>query len=121
MRKKPLNSNDEAPNAEVLETVVETGEQKTPHEWGAELCAAKKVRKGSPFDACFDYRFQVADQLYGWSRQVHHYGDDSFKVSKATFLESIERALAFPGASPLLAAVPKISQDKFKNFTAKAK
>ena len=113
MKSKP----DESP-------VMASDVKKPPHEWAKSVCPGVKAKPGknpAPFDESFDFRFQVADQLYGWSRQVHHYGADSFQLSESDFKESLERAIKFPGADPLLAAVPQVSKDKFKNFKAKAK
>ena len=95
--------------------------KKTPKQWGIELFSQVVPKslagKRAPYDVALTYQYQVADQLYGWSRQSHHYGDDSFELTEAEFLEAVDRALKFPSEEPLPAAIPKVSENKFQKFT----
>jgi hypothetical protein len=112
MKRKTVNSQ---PDDEKLPAI----EKKPPLAWARELCAGVRPVNGAPFYGCASAEYQVASQLYGWARQVYHFGEDSFELSELEFRAALESAVKFPVAAPLQAAIPPVSKDKFKKFTTK--
>jgi len=76
-----------------------------------------QLREGESLSA----QYACADALFGWSLQAHHFGADSFRLSKSDFEKALLTALDFPCSAPHAAAIPPFSKDKFKAFKPKKK
>ena len=56
---------------------------------------------------------QVADQLFGWSSQVYHYGADSFTMTAEDYEKALAAAMAYPSTNIPRAAVAPVAKSKF--------
>lgn len=93
--------------------------KKTPAEW-AELSEVVALKGAGKKVSSWSVRYAVADQLFGWSAQVHHFGADSFTLTASEFKAALDCAMTYPGTKPSAAAVPPISKSKFPK-SSKAK
>ena len=95
--------------------------QLTPLEWARKFHAVKLPVWAKPGEELFDQYYAAADSLFGWAKQAHHYGPDSFKLTEEVFRAAIEAAKLFPTAAPPPAAIPHHSANTFARFQPKAK
>lgn len=93
----------------------------TPMELGRQFHSVKLPIWSKPGEELFDAYYAAADSLFGWAKQAHHYGPDSFKLTVDDFQAAIEAAKMFPTVVPPPAAIPPHSAEKFKHFKPKAK
>lgn len=89
----------------------------TPAEYGARFCTVKARRRGDRPSQSVG--FTVADILYDWKSQAHHFGADSFRLTAAQFEQAIEAAMAHPNGAPFEPAFPPVSLDKLKKIKAR--
>lgn len=88
----------------------------TPIELARKLHTVKLPIWAAPGEELFDMAYSAADSLYGWAKQAHHYGAESFKLTEAEFKDAVAAAVKFPTVQPSAVAIPQVSKDKFKNF-----
>lgn len=89
----------------------------TPAEYRDRFCLIKSRVPGG--QSSVSAPFAVANSVFQWEAQAHHYGADSFKLTRKQFEAAILSAMKYPCVAPLPAAVPPIIKDKFKNFKPK--
>ena len=110
MTSKKTNKEEEAP------AVVEEPKY-TPAEYRAKFCMIKS--RGAVGSRSVSAKYAVAANLFQWAAQAHHWGPDSFRLTRGEFEQALESAAAFPCSVPFPQAVPPVIKDKFKNFTPK--
>lgn len=97
---------------------VAAEEKKTPLEWAKVLGHEKRHgRKGAPETrVLLSPEYAAANVLYGWDKQAHHWGADSFKLTEKDFTAAIAASMKYPTVRPHNAAIPKVSEGKFADF-----
>lgn len=112
--KKTNKKPTEAPKVEAPKVEAPTY---TPDEYRAKFCMAKS--RGPVGGKSVSVAYAVAAQLFKWESQAHHFGADSFRLTREEFEQALSSAVAFPCVAPFPQAVPPVIKDKFKNFKPK--
>ena len=89
----------------------------TPEQYRAKFCMSKV--RGAMGGPVVSSAYAVASGLFQWPAQAHHFGADSFKLTREEFEQALLSAVAFPCSAPFPSAVPPVIADKFKNFKPK--
>ena len=93
-------------------------ERKTPKQWAEALGHFTKHGRGPMARVLPTAEYATANVLYGWSKQAHHWGPDSLKLTRTDFEAAMAASSKYPTVRPHEPAISRVYQDsgRFKDF-----